>query len=70
MMIPDFTAKQLQLLKEALPRLTRIAVLWNPAAPYHPKVIEELKAAAPSLSIELSFVDCERTSSSVRRSRQ
>ena len=57
MMIPDFTAKQLQLLKEALPRLTRVSVLWNPATPYHPKVIEQLKAAAPSLSIELSFVD-------------
>jgi putative ABC transport system substrate-binding protein len=55
-MLPDFAAKQLQLLKEAIPRLTRVAVLWNPATPYHPKAIEELNVAAPSLSIELSFV--------------
>ena len=55
-MAPDLSAKRLQLLKEAIPRLTRVAVLWNPDTPYHPKVIEELKAAAPSLSIELSFV--------------
>ncbi len=55
-MLPDFTAKQLQLLKEAIPRLTRVAVLWNPATPYHPKAIEELNAAAPLLSIEVSFV--------------
>jgi putative ABC transport system substrate-binding protein len=56
MMLTDISAKGLQLLKEAIPRLTRIAVLWNPDMPYHPKVIEELKAVAPSLSIELSFV--------------
>ena len=40
---------------ERCPELTRVAVLWNPDTPYHPKVIEELKAAAPSLSIELKF---------------
>ena len=52
----DLSAKRLQLLKEAIPRLTRVAVLWNPATPYHPKVVDELKAVAPSLAIELSFV--------------
>jgi putative ABC transport system substrate-binding protein len=52
----ELTPKRLQLLKETIPRLTRVAVLRNPDTPYHPKVIEELKAVAPSLSIELSFV--------------
>jgi putative ABC transport system substrate-binding protein len=56
MMVTELSAKRLQLLKETIPRLTRVAVLWNPATPYHPKAIEELKAAAPSLSIELNFV--------------
>ena len=55
-MVTDLAAKRLQLLKEAIPRLTRVAVLWNPATPYHAKVVEDLKAVAPSLSIELSFV--------------
>jgi putative ABC transport system substrate-binding protein len=54
-MTADLSAKRLQLLKETLPQVTRVAVLWNPEAPYHPKVIEELKAAAPALSIKLSF---------------
>ena len=31
-------------------------MLWNPDAPWHAKAIEDLKAAAPSLSIELNFV--------------
>jgi ABC-type uncharacterized transport system substrate-binding protein len=56
MMTTDLSAKRLQLLKEVIPRLTRVAVLWNPDTPYHPKAIEEIKAVAPSLSIKLSFV--------------
>jgi putative ABC transport system substrate-binding protein len=57
MMNTDFTAKRLQLLKEVIPRLTRVAVLGNPNAAYHPNAVEDLKAVAPSLAIELSFVD-------------
>jgi putative ABC transport system substrate-binding protein len=56
LMTTDISAKRLQMLKEAIPRLTRVAVLWNPDTAFHPKVIEEFKAAAPSLSIELNFV--------------
>jgi putative ABC transport system substrate-binding protein len=56
LMMADLTAKRLQLLKETIPQLTRVAVLWNPDTPYHPKVIQDLKAVAPSLSLELSFV--------------
>ena len=56
MMLTDLTAKRLQLLKEAIPRVARVAVLWNPAMPWHPKAVADLKAAAPSLAIELSFV--------------
>ena len=55
-MLTDLAAKQLQLLKEAIPRLTRVAVLWDPGQLWHAKAIEELKAVAPSLSIQLSFV--------------
>ncbi|MGH2361295.1 MAG: ABC transporter substrate-binding protein [bacterium] len=52
----ELNAKRLQLLKETIPRLTRVAVLRNPASPWHTKVVEDLKAVAPSLSIELSVV--------------
>ena len=55
-MSPELSAKRLQLLKQAVPQATRIAVLWNPDSPYSQKLIEELKAAAPSLSIELKFI--------------
>jgi putative ABC transport system substrate-binding protein len=74
-MVVELSAKRLQLVKEAVPTVTRVAVLWNPDTPWHPRVIEALKAAAPSLSIELSFVavrkpeDIGPAFSAVRRAR-
>lgn len=55
MMATELYPKRLQLLKEINPQLARAAVLWNPDHPFHAKAAEELKAIAPSLSIELSF---------------
>ena len=55
-MVVDLGAKRLQLLKETLPRVTRVAVLGNPTTSYYPKAIEELRAAARSLRIELTLV--------------
>jgi putative ABC transport system substrate-binding protein len=56
MMATELYPKRLQLLKEINPQLVRAAVLWNPDHPFHAKAAEELKAIAPALSIELSFV--------------
>ena len=55
MMAMELYPKRLQLLKEINPNLTRAAVCWNPDHPVHPKAVEQIKAAAPALSIELSF---------------
>ena len=55
-MATDLGGKRLQLLKDLGPRLARVAVLGDPDSTFTPKVSEELKAVAPSLSIELSFV--------------
>jgi putative tryptophan/tyrosine transport system substrate-binding protein len=55
-MATDLTAKRLQLLKEAIPRVARVAVLWNPDTPTYARAIADLKAVAPSLSIDLSFM--------------
>ena len=54
-MLAELSVKRLQLLKEAIPRLTRVGVVWNPATPWHAKAVENLKAMAASLAIELSF---------------
>jgi putative ABC transport system substrate-binding protein len=55
MMTSDLNSKRLQMLKEVVPGITRVAVLWNPSHPFHHQVVGELKIIAPSLSMELSF---------------
>jgi putative ABC transport system substrate-binding protein len=55
MMTTELNAKRLELLKEVVPGLRRVAVLWNPDHPFHAKVAADLKLIAPSLSIDLSF---------------
>jgi putative tryptophan/tyrosine transport system substrate-binding protein len=52
-MLADMSAKRLQLLKEAAPNVSRLAVLWNPALPWHPAMLKEVEAAAPSLGLQL-----------------
>ena len=57
-MSPELSAKRLQLLKETLPRLNRVAVVRSAASltTSTTRMIEDLKAAAPLMSIELNFV--------------
>ena len=56
-LLAELSTKRLQLLREAMPQLVRVAVLSNSASPYHRKAVEELRAVAPTMSLELSFLD-------------
>ena len=78
LMYYGLSAKRLQLLKETIPQITRVAVLRNPAmsaTPAQTKIVEDLNAAARSLSIELKFVvveapeEFEAAFSAVKRAR-
>jgi len=48
-MLAEMTPKRLQLLKEVAPNVSRVAVLWNPAIPWHRSLLKEVEAAAPAL---------------------
>ena len=50
---PDVTGKRLELLREVVPALTRVAVLWNPDNPVSVPELKETQAAARSLGLEL-----------------
>jgi putative tryptophan/tyrosine transport system substrate-binding protein len=52
---PDIGGKRLELLKEALPRISRVAVLSNPTYPY--RYLDELKASGRSLKLQLEMVE-------------
>jgi putative tryptophan/tyrosine transport system substrate-binding protein len=49
-------AKQLELLKRSIPRVSRAAVLWNPANPAHALVLKGIESAARFLNVELEPV--------------
>jgi putative ABC transport system substrate-binding protein len=49
----DLVAKQLQLLKEVIPRLSRIAILWNPTNPGSTAAMKDTEVVAPSLGVKI-----------------
>src|SRR6266851_8579894 len=51
-MLAEMSAKRLQLLKEVVPKVSRVAVLWHPALPWHQAMLKEVEAAAPSLQLQ------------------
>jgi len=53
----QLAAKQLELLKEADPRVSRIAVLWNPAAPPGGLGVKPIEVAARSLGVQVQAVE-------------
>jgi putative ABC transport system substrate-binding protein len=57
LMVPDLGGKRLELLKELLPRLARVAVLWNAANPYSANVFKETQGAGPTLGIEVQSLE-------------
>ena len=57
LMVPDLGGKRLELLKELLPRLSRVAVLWNAANPYPAIVFKETQAAGRKLGIEVHSLE-------------
>ena len=52
-MATDLSAKQLELLRETVPGVTRVAVLWNPTTPSHGPALKEIESAARALGVRL-----------------
>ena len=53
---PGLEAKRLELLKELVPKLRRVAVLWNPANPLHHSLVREAEETASQLGMRLELV--------------
>jgi len=54
---PEIWGKQLELLKETVPRVSRVAVLGNPTNPGYPLLLREVKVAARSLGVQLQILE-------------
>src|SRR5262245_10635869 len=54
---PELIGKQLQMLKEVLPRLSRVAVLSNPTTSTHQIYLHQAEVAARSLNVRLLVLE-------------
>ena len=56
MLLTDLSAKELEILKEAVPQAQRIGVLWNPTTPSHAPALRAIEAGAEKLRLNLRLV--------------
>jgi len=54
---PEISGKQLELLKEIIPKLSRVAVFGNSIQPGNPQALRETELAAGALGVQLQYLD-------------
>jgi len=54
---PELNGKRLELLKEIVPKLSRVAVLGTSTVPGHARFLKETEPAAGALRLQLQFLD-------------
>src|SRR5207244_5639589 len=54
---PEISGKQLELLKEIVPRLSRVAVLGNSTDPSNAQVLRETELAAGAFGVQLQYLE-------------
>jgi putative tryptophan/tyrosine transport system substrate-binding protein len=57
LMAPDLGGKRLELLKEVLPQVSRVGILWNATNPYSALVLKETESAAQIFRIQLQSIE-------------
>jgi putative tryptophan/tyrosine transport system substrate-binding protein len=55
--LAEICSKRVELIREAIPTLTRVAVIVNPSNPSHPIVLEVMQRTAGALGVELVPVE-------------
>jgi putative ABC transport system substrate-binding protein len=60
LMLPEVSGKRLELLREAMPTLAHVAVLWNPEVHDSRVVFQETQTAAPALGLRLQALEVRR----------
>jgi ABC-type uncharacterized transport system substrate-binding protein len=54
---PELSGKQLELLKEVVPNVARVALLANPTNPHTPFIVSEAEMAARALGVQLHLLE-------------
>jgi putative ABC transport system substrate-binding protein len=58
---PELGGKRLQLLKEAIPALSRIGILWNPGDLHAPLIVRDTEGAARAMGVQLKSLALQRS---------
>jgi putative ABC transport system substrate-binding protein len=58
---PELSGKQLELLKEIIANLTRVAVLGNATEPGNPQTLRETQIAATAVGVQLQYLEIQRS---------
>ena len=61
-LLTEMAAKELEILKEAVPGARRVGVLWNHTTPSHPRVLAAVEEAARRLQVEVVATAAEAVS--------
>jgi putative ABC transport system substrate-binding protein len=56
---PEISGKQLELLKEIAPKLSRVAVLGNATQPGSPQALREINVAADAFGVQLQYLEIQ-----------
>ena len=59
---PELAGKRLELLKETVPNLTRVAVLWDPTEPGRRQLVQDTDVAAPKLGLQTHMLEARDVS--------
>jgi len=57
MLAPEISGKQLELLKEVLPKVSRVAILGTSTSPSTAQTLRELELAAGAFALQLQYLD-------------
>jgi putative ABC transport system substrate-binding protein len=59
---PEIAGKQLEVLKETVPKVSRMAILWNPTTPGNALALREAEITARALAVELQLLEARSAS--------
>ena len=54
---PEVSGKQVEILKEIIPTISRVAVVHSSTSPKDAKILDEIKRAAGPMKVQLQYVD-------------
>jgi len=60
-LFPEMSAKQLELLKEIVPALSRVAILGNATQPGNPQALREINIAADGFRVQTQYLEIRGT---------